>query len=112
VSFTNAGSETVGAKTREGLEEPDPTILVVARAVSPSWFPFQIEEVLMSRNFTFSNLDHFDALERKLSMSAMAGSLAVVAFAPNDDVPPPDPEPDPGPFPGSPQLALAAGRTS
>ena len=30
----------------------------------------------MSRKFTFSNLDHFDALERKLSMSAMAGSLA------------------------------------
>jgi hypothetical protein len=66
----------------------------------------------MSRKFTFSNLDHFDALERKLSMSAMAGSLAAAATTLRDDVPPPDPEPDPGPFPGSPTLAVAAGQTA
>jgi hypothetical protein len=66
----------------------------------------------MSRKFTFSNLDRFDALERKLSMSAMAGSLAVVANTARDDVPPPDPEPDPGPFPFPPRLPLATGRTS
>jgi hypothetical protein len=61
----------------------------------------------MSRKFTFGSLDHFDALERKLSMSAMAGSLAAVAYTTSDDVPPPDPEPDPGPFPGAYQLAPA-----
>jgi hypothetical protein len=62
----------------------------------------------MSRKFSFSNLDHFDVLERKLSMSAMATSL-VAACTTSDDVPPPDPEPDPGPFPGPPRLATAAG---
>ena len=61
----------------------------------------------MSRKFTFSNLDHFDALERKLSMSAMAVSLAAAATTLRDDVPPPDPEPDPGPFPGPPRLVQA-----
>ena len=66
----------------------------------------------MSRKFTFSSLDHFDALERKLSMSALASSLVVAANTLRDDVPPPDPEPDPGPFPGSPTLVLAAGRTA
>ena len=63
----------------------------------------------MSRKFSFSNLDHFDVLERKLSMSAMASSLVVAANTLRDDVPPPDPEPDPGPFPGPPRLATAAG---
>jgi hypothetical protein len=62
----------------------------------------------MSRKFSFSNLDHFDVLERKLSMSAMATSL-VAACTTRDDVPPPDPEPDPGPFPGPPRLALTTG---
>jgi hypothetical protein len=62
----------------------------------------------MSRKFSFSNLDHFDVLERKLSMSAMATSL-VAACTRSDDVPPPDPEPDPGPFPGPPRLALTTG---
>ena len=61
----------------------------------------------MSRKFTFSNLDHFDALERKLSMSAMASSLVVAANTLSDDVPPPDPEPDPCPFPGPPKLPTA-----
>jgi hypothetical protein len=66
----------------------------------------------MSRKFTFSNLDHFDALERKLSMSALASSLAVAATTARDDVPPPDPEPDPGPFPGPPRLPQGAGLTA
>jgi hypothetical protein len=83
---------------------------MVARAVSQPWFSFQFEESSMSRKFTFNSLDHFDALERKLSMSAVAGSLTVVACTTSDDVPPPDPEPDPGPFPGPPRLALAAGQ--
>ncbi len=66
----------------------------------------------MSRKFSFSNLDHFDALERKLSMSAMASSLVVAASTHRDDLPPPDPEPDPGPFPGPPRSPLTAGPTS
>jgi hypothetical protein len=66
----------------------------------------------MSRKFTFSSLDHFEALERKLSMSAVAGSLAAAATTLRDDVPPPDPEPDPGPFPGPPGSPLTAGLTS
>jgi hypothetical protein len=104
--------------TRWGRNEKRPEDLirpatpVVTLAVSPPRFSFQMEEAPMSRKFTFSNLDHFDALERKLSMSAMAGSLAAAATTLRDDVPPPDPEPDPGPFPGSPKLALAAGQTA
>jgi hypothetical protein len=55
----------------------------------------------MSRNFTFDSLNTFDGLERKLSMSALAGTVSTVTATVDDDpTPPPDPEPDPGPYPG------------
>jgi hypothetical protein len=61
----------------------------------------------MSRKFTFDSLSHFDALERKLSMSALAGGVSVAGNTLDDDAPPPDPEPDPGPYPG-PYLAASS----
>jgi hypothetical protein len=47
----------------------------------------------MSPTFSFDSLGVFDALERKLSMSAVAVSAASLR---PDDLPPPDPEGDPG----------------
>jgi hypothetical protein len=60
----------------------------------------------MSRNYRIDNLHLFDALEQKLSMSAMVGTVAVVAAPLRDQTPPPPPEPDPGPFPGDEQPTL------
>jgi hypothetical protein len=54
----------------------------------------------MSRDYQIDSLNLFDALERKLSMSAMVGNVTVLAAPLHDQTPPPDPEPDPGPFPG------------
>jgi hypothetical protein len=54
----------------------------------------------MSRKFAIDGLNVFDALERKLSLSALAGGITAAVTVGGDDIPPPDPEPDPGPFPG------------
>ncbi len=54
----------------------------------------------MCRNFAIESLGLFDALESKLSMSAVAvGPTTVTALAGDDDLPPPDPEDDPGDLP-------------
>ncbi len=54
----------------------------------------------MCRNLTIESLGLFDALETKLSMSAVAISpTAVTAAAGDDDLPLPDPEDDPGDLP-------------
>jgi hypothetical protein len=50
----------------------------------------------MSRNYVFDGMDSFDALERKLSLSAVSVGHQHID---EDDLPPPDPEPDPGPPP-------------
>jgi hypothetical protein len=54
----------------------------------------------MSRSFAIEGLPHFDSVERRLSLSALAGGVVASAVVDDDDIPPPDPEPDPGPFPG------------
>jgi len=56
----------------------------------------------MSRRFAIEGLDRFDALERKLSMSALGITKAVNRLVPDDNFPLPGPEPDPGPLPPPP----------
>ncbi|MFO0892137.1 MAG: hypothetical protein U0790_23740 [Isosphaeraceae bacterium] len=46
----------------------------------------------MSRLYTFEGFSAFNALETKLSLSALSVAVRVHA----DDLPPPDSEPDPG----------------
>jgi hypothetical protein len=53
----------------------------------------------MSRKFTFESLDHFAALEQKLSMSGLVVGFTVAQPVAGDD--PIPPEPDPGPLPPS-----------
>jgi hypothetical protein len=54
----------------------------------------ETKESIMSRSFAIDGLDLFDALEQRLSLSAVTATVTV------GEIPPPDPEPDPGPFPG------------
>jgi len=49
----------------------------------------------MCRRFAIENLDLFDVLEKKLSMSSLMAGATVVRV----DDPAPDPEPDPGDLP-------------
>jgi hypothetical protein len=51
----------------------------------------------MSRAYVFEGLSSFDALEQKLSMSAMSAGITSSQVA--NDPPPPGPEPDPGTLP-------------
>jgi hypothetical protein len=55
----------------------------------------------MSRVFVIEGLRSFEALEQKLSLSAVTGGLSPIGHHGGDDLPPPDPEPDPGPMPGA-----------
>jgi hypothetical protein len=54
----------------------------------------------MSRKYRIDGLNLFDALEQKLTMSAIVGNVAVLVAPLQDQTPPPPPEPDPGPFSG------------